>query len=95
MEEEKKPSSKIKVICGVPSPFVKTKVGPTRVRLRHGSKKDPDPDPFTYWGLNIGPNPIFKGSERADNCTTGDSFTSVCDLNAKTQGPNPAQSLID
>ena len=56
--------SEIEVVCRVSGPQVETKV-------------EPDPDLFTYRGLNKDPDPVFNGSEPSGNWRIGDLSTSL------------------
>lgn len=42
-----------------------------------GTNVESDSDPFTYWGQNKDPKPVFNGSEPPGNGTIGDPFTSL------------------
>ena len=75
--------SKIEVICRVSGPRVRTKV-------------EPDPDLFTYRGLNKDPDPVFNGSEPPGNRIIGYPFTSLVlrFMDGRSPGGNLAGSRL-
>lgn len=54
----------------------RTKVVPDTEIYGHESKKDLNPDPFTYRCPNKDSNSVFNGSETPDNQRNEDPFTS-------------------